>query len=91
LELHENIVIELLKLAPIPFAHVYMVREAQLSTSNRVNILDSNAFSLHFHGVYSHNLGIQAPIEVFGEVCVINQNIFYLRDFILFYVFFLGW
>jgi hypothetical protein len=91
LELHENIITELLNFAPTLLALVYMVHEAQLSTSNGANVLVSSAFSLNSQGVHSCNLGIQAPIEVFGEVCVINQNIIYLRDFILLYVFLIGW
>ncbi len=40
LELHENIVIEILNLATTPLALVYMVHEVQLSTSNGANVLD---------------------------------------------------
>jgi energy-converting hydrogenase Eha subunit G len=55
LELHENIVIELLNLAPTSLTLVYMACGAQLSTSNGANVLVSNAFSLSFQGIHSHN------------------------------------
>lgn len=92
LELHESIITELLNLTFVRPTTFYMTHEAQLLTSNGVNILVSNASTSSFQGIHSCKLGIQAPLEVYGEVCVINQSILSLRDlFSLFFVFLVGW
>jgi hypothetical protein len=88
LELHENIITELLNLTFVRPTTFYMTREAQLLTSNGVNILVSNASTSSFQGIHSRKLGIQAPLEVYGEVCVINQNILSLGDLFSFFLYF---
>jgi hypothetical protein len=60
--------------------------------SNGANILVLNVSTSSFQGIHSRNLGIQTPLEVSGEVYVINQNILSLGDLIsLFFVFLVGW
>jgi hypothetical protein len=57
-------------------------------TSNGVYILVLNVSTSSFQGIHSRNLGIQTPLEVSKEVCVINQNILSLGDLISFFLFF---